>query len=149
MNEKEEPLDAVRDALNSGPPGVFQCLANGAGRMPDDDDEKEEHLPVRTSILYPGGEPINIYVRAGKSGYVVTDHGITTRMVSRYQPITDGRWIPTARKICKGLDVEIHNKEWTVQATTPEDVGQAAITLAQALLRMSIMAPIFKIMNER
>ena len=102
----------MRDALGSGPPGVFQCLANGAGRMPDDDDdEKEEHLPVRTSILYPGGEPINVSVRAGRSGYVVTDKGIATRMVGRYLPIAPDRWASTARKICKGLNVEINNKE--------------------------------------
>ena len=147
MNEKEEPLNAVRDALNSGPPGMFQCLADRAGGMPDEDEE--EHLSVRTPILYPGGEPINVGVQANRSGYVVTDEGIATRMVSRYLPIAPDRWIPTAQKICKGLDVDINNKEWTVHAGTPEDVGQAAITLAQALLRMAIMAPIFKIMNER
>ena len=147
MSAEEEPLDAVREALNSAPRGMFQCPVDGAGGMPEDDEE--DHLPVRTSILYPGGAPINVYIRTNRSGYVVTDHGIATRMVGRYLPAAADRWTSTAQKICKGLDVEIHSKEWTVQAKTPEDVGQAAITLAQALLRMSIMAPIFKIMNER
>ena len=147
MSAEEEPLDAVREALNSASRGIFQCSADGAGGTPEDDEE--EHLPVRTSILYPGGEPINVYVRTNQSSYVVTDHGIATRMIGRYLPVAAGQWTPTAQKICKGLDVKIHSKEWTVQAKTPEDVGQAAITLAQALLRMSIMAPIFKIMNER
>ena len=140
-------MDAVREALNSAPRGMFQCPTDEAGGMPE--NEEEEHLPVRTSILYPGGEPINVYIRTNRSGYVVTDQGNATRMIGRYLPVDRGRWASTAQKICKGLDVEIHNKEWTVQAKTPEDVGQAAITLAQALLRMSIMAPIFKIMNER
>ena len=147
MSAEEEPLDAVREALNSAPRGIFQCPADGAGGMPEDDEE--DHLPVRTSILYPGGEPINVYIRTNRSGYLVTDKGNATRMIVRHLPVDAGQWTSTAQKICKGLDVKIHSKEWTVQAKTPEDVGRAAITLAQALLRMSIMAPIFKIMNER
>ena len=51
------------------------------------------------------------------------------------------------RKICQGLDVEVRGQEWTVNAGTAEDVGRAAMILAQAMLRMSITAFMIRIIN--
>ena len=54
---------------------------------------------------------------------------------------------PLISKVCEGLDVDVRGLEWTVRAGGPEDVGRAAMTLAQAMLRMSITASMIRIIN--
>ena len=109
------------------------------------------HLQVVTSLLYPGGLPINVHVRTDRSGYIVTDQGITSSILKHLLPNVQNQKPgpePMIRKICQGLDVEIRGQEWTVSAGTPEDVGRAAMILAQAMLRMSITASMIRIINR-
>ena len=54
---------------------------------------------------------------------------------------------PLISEVCEGLDVDVRGLEWTVRAGSPEDVGRAAMTLAQAMLRMSITASMIRIIN--
>ena len=145
MSESEEILGPVRQALENGSQGMFQCMDIRDSGTPDGG-----HLRVETSLLYPGGQPINVHVRTDPSGYVVTDQGITSNILKHLLPNVQNQKPglgPLIRKICKGLDVEIRGQEWTVNAGTPEDVGRAAMILAQAMLRMSITASMIRIIN--
>ena len=142
------PLQLVEQALVLGPPGIFQCI-------PEDDetgDNDGSHLKVRTSLLYPGGGPVDVHVRADRRrGYIVTDRGSTMNMLGRRLSADTGntsRWELIAGNICRGLDIHIRGREWTVPARRPEDVGSAAMLLAQAQLRTAIIASIFKITNS-
>ena len=128
MTESEETLDPVRQALEAGPRGVFQCLNAENRGTPGG-----HHLQVKTSLLYPGGLPINVHVRTDRSGYIVTDQGITSSIIKHLLPNVQNQkpgWEPMIRKICEGLDV-----------------GRAAMMLAQATLRMSITASMIRIIN--
>ena len=124
---------------------MFQCLDVRDGGTPDG-----SHLRVETSLLYPGGLPINVHVRTDRSGYIVTDQGITSSILKHLLPNVQNQKPglgPMIRKICQGLDVEVRGQEWTVSAGTAEDVGRAAMILAQAMLRMSITASMIRIIN--
>ena len=149
MNGREEFLDKAQETLLNSPHGMFQCRTHEDGGTPD---EEERHLMVQTPLLYPGGGPVNVYVRANGSSYLVTDRGTALSIIGRHLPTTagqaPGRWTPAAKKVCEGLEVEIRGAEWTANAKTPEDLGRSVMTLAQALLRMSIMATVFKIISE-
>ena len=124
---------------------MFQCLDVRDGGTPDG-----HHLRVETFLLYPGGLPINVHVRTGRSGYIVTDQRITSSILKHLLPNLQNQkpgLEPMIRKICQGLDVEVRGQEWTVSAGTAEDVGRAAMILAQAMLRMSITASMIRIIN--
>ena len=145
MSQSEETLGPVRQALKAGPQGVFQCLNAGDGGTRDG-----RHLQVKTSLLYTGGFPVSVHVRTDRSGYIVTDQGTTSSMLKHLMPNVQNQkpgWGPLISKVCEGLDVDVRGLEWTVRAGSPEDVGRAAMTLAQAMLRMSITASMIRIIN--
>ena len=142
------PLQLVEQTLALCPPGIFQCIPSDDGTNDDD----HSHLKVRTSLLYPGGGPVDVHVRTDpREGYVVTDRGSTMNMLGRQLSTDTGntsQWKIIAGNICRGLDVHLQGREWTVPARRPEDVGSAAMLLAQAQLRTAIIASIFKITNS-
>ena len=149
MNGMDDgPLQLVEQALARCPPGIFQCIPGDAGTGNNDD----RHLKVRTSLLYPGGGPVDVHVRADRRrGYLVTDRGSTMNLLGRRLSADTGninQWEIIAGNICRGLDVHLQGREWTVPARRPEDVGSAAMLLAQAQLRTAIIASIFKITNS-
>ena len=134
--------------MGNDPLGMFQYTSNGNELKP----EEKEQLLVRTSLLYPGGGPVSVYIKADRAGITVTDLGMATELLDRNLRTSAGRpvhWTTTARKVCQGLDVDIRSREWTVKTKIPEEAGQAAMTLAQALLRIAIMTPMFRIIDER
>ena len=146
MTRTEEPLRLVEQTLARCPPGILECV--DAGEEPDSADRR---LQVRTSLVYPGGGPIHVFVRAaGRDGYTVTDREQSMSMIGRH-PSTDtsntGRWNPIAGSICLGLDIKLQGREWTTHARRPEEVGVAIMALAQAQLRAAIIASIIKITN--
>ena len=142
------PLQLVEQTLALCPPGIFECTPSDDGTGDDD----SSHLKVRTSLLYPGGGPVDVHVRADRQrGYIVTDRGSTMNMLGRQLSADTGntsQWKIIAENICRGLDVHLRGREWTVPARRPEDVGSAAMLLAQAQLRTAIIASIFKITNS-
>ena len=145
----DEPLQLVEQTLALCPPGIFQCIPSDDGT---DDNDDHSHLKVRTSLLYPGGGPVDVHVRADRrEGYIVTDRGSTMNMLGRQLSADTGntsQWKIIAGNICRGLDVHLQGREWTVPARRPEDVGNAAMLLAQAQLRTAIITSIFKITNS-
>ena len=146
MNDK--PLQLVEQTLALCPPGIFQCIPSDDGTS----DNEDSHLKVRTSLLYPGGGAVDVHVRADpREGYIVTDRGSTMNMLGRQLSANTGntsQWKIIAGNICRGLDVQLKGREWTVPARRPEDVGSAAMLLAQAQLRTAIITSIFKITNS-
>ena len=146
---EDEPLLLVEQTLALCPPGIFQCIPSDDGTGDNDD---HSHLKVRTSLLYPGGGPVDVHVRADpREGYIVTDRGSTMNMLGRQLSTNTGnasQWKIIAGNICRGLDVHLQGREWTVPARRPEDVGNAAMLLAQAQLRTAIITSIFKITNS-
>ncbi len=146
MSESEDALNPVRQAIEAGTRRVFQCLSTGEDRKPDGG----RYLQVKTSLLYPGGFPINVHVRTDRSGYIVTDQGITSGMLKHLLPNAQNQkpgWEPMIRKICEGLDVDVRGPEWTVRARSPEDAGRAAMMLNQAMLKTPITASMIRITN--
>ena len=142
MTRTEEPLRLVEQELARCPPGILECVAG------EEDDNDGAHLQIRTSLLYPGGGPIHVFVRAaGRAGYTVTDREQSMRMMGRHlsaDTSNTGRWSPIAGRICLGLDIKFQGREWTTHARSPEEVGTAIMALAQAQLRAS---SIIKITN--
>ncbi len=147
----DEPLQLVEQTLALCPPGIFQCIPNDDITV-DITGDNDNHLKVRTSLLYPGGGPVDVHVRADpREGYVVTDRGSTMNMLGRQlstNTVNTSQWKIIAGNICRGLDVHLEGREWTVPARRPEDVGSAAMLLAQAQLRTAIITSIFKITNS-
>lgn len=173
--EPDSCFPEVQASLEAAPRGIFQVSPDGGAadgeltdreppdREPPDDEtteargrngrrEEPPHLLVRTALVYPGsGGRIAVYVRARGSGYLLTDRGATMAMLGRYLSSDTGdeeRWEPAVRKLCDGLGIQMQGREWTVRARRTGDVGEAAMMLAQALLRAAIMAPIFKITRD-
>ena len=144
---EEHPLGLVEQELALYPPGVMLCSPSE-----EKTEKNEKLLRVETPLIHPGGTPIHVYVRSsGRNGYVVTDLGRTTRMLGRQldtDTSSERRWSDIARRICHGLEVNLQQREWTVQAKTPREVGQAVMLLAQAQLRTAIVAATFKIATE-
>ena len=141
MKNGEMPLDTVRETLNGGFPGIFHC--------PEDEDPG--CLRVQTPLLHPCGGPIDVYVYTDGPGFTVTDRGMAMNILERQLPAAgekDRRLADAARPICEGLGVDITDGEWTVRAGTPEEAGKSALTLAQALLRVSIFTTVFRITSE-
>ena len=141
----DETLQLVEQTLALYPPGIFQCITSDDGTSENEDG----HLKVRTSLLYPGGGPVDVHVRADpREGYIVTDRGSTMNMLGRQLSTNTGQWKTISGNICRGLNVHLQGREWTVPARRPEDVGNAAMLLAQAQLRTAIITSIFKITNS-
>jgi hypothetical protein len=154
----DESLQLVEQTLALCPPGIFQCTlsdaitGDNAGENTGENNNHQSHLKVRTSLLYPGGGPVDVHVRADpREGYIVTDLGSTMNMLGRQLSANTGnasQWKIIAGNICRGLDIHLQGREWTVPARRPEDVGNAAMLLAQAQLRTAIITSIFKITNS-
>ena len=149
----DEALQLVEQTLALCPPGIFQCTLSDARTGENTgDNNNQSHLKVRTSLLYPGGGPVDVHVRADpREGYVVTDRGSTMNMLGRQLSANTGnasQWKIIAGNICRGLDIQLQGREWTVPVRRPEDVGSAAMLLAQAQLRTAIITSIFKITNS-
>ena len=145
--ESREFLE-VRESLDAAPPGIFQTVEDDRA---SEDGQEAPYLLIRTPLVYPGGGKIGIYLRTQRSGYLATDRGNTMTMLGRYLASDTGdeeRWEPAVQKLCEGLGIRMQGREWTVQARRTEDVGEAALRLAQALLRAAIMAPVFKITRD-
>ena len=149
MTPERDTFTAVRASLEAAPRGVFQ-VSREDGET-GGENANAPHLLVRTSLVYPRGGKITVYVRPRGSGYLVTDRGATMAMLGRYLSSDTGdgeRWEPAVRRLCEGLGIRMRDREWTVPARRDEDVGGAAMLLAQGLLRAAIMAPVFKITRE-
>ena len=146
MTRTEEPLRLVEQELARCPPGILECVAG------EEDGNDGAHLHVRTSLLYPGGGPIHVFVRAaGRDGYTVTDREQSMSMMGRHlstDTSNTGRWNPIAGSICLGLDIKLQGREWTTHARSPEEVGVAIMALAQAQLRAAIISSIIKITDR-
>ena len=148
MEQKQQEFLSVRESLEAAPPGIFQTAEDNRA---SEDGQEALHLLIRTPLVYPGGGKISIYLRIQRQGYLLTDRGNTMAMLGRYlssDTEDEERWDPAVQKICEGLGIRMQGREWTVQAGKTEDVGKAAMMLAQGLLRAAIMAPVFKITRD-
>ena len=109
-------------------PELFQCSP-----------APQEGVRVRTPLLYPDGDVVDVFVLERDGDYIVTDYGdalgwLSTQSVSarrspRQQLLVDD--------ICQTLGIGLNNGQLTLQARSDIALGEAVIRLAQAAVRVS------------
>lgn len=101
-----------------------------------------EHAPyvrVRTPFLYPDGDVIDVFVRRRDDVADVTDLGETLRWLRMQtaSPKRSEKQRQLIQDVCINHGVETFRGALTVRATSEEDLGDAAVRVAQAALRVA------------
>ena len=98
-----------------------------------------EGVRVRTSLLYPDGGVVDVFVLERGNGYTVTDFGdalgwlglqtISQRRSRRQETLV--------RDVCQTLRIEIFHDQLILRAVTEDALGEAVLRIAQAAVRVS------------
>ena len=98
-----------------------------------------EGVRVRTPLLYPDGGVVDVFVLERGSGYTVTDFGDALGW-SGLQSISQRRsrrQEMLAQDVCRTLRVGLIHDQLVLRAITEDALGEAALRIAQAAVRVS------------
>ena len=118
----------LRSAIETSLSSLFECT-----EMPKDT------LRVRTPLMYPDGEIIDVHVIDLKTHYNITDFGETLGWL-RMQTIGTQRSPRQNRMIkdvCQTLGIDLTRGQLTLQVNRIDALAEAITLVAQAALRIS------------
>jgi hypothetical protein len=99
----------------------------------------QEGIRVRTPMLYPDGDVVDVFVLERGSSYVVTDFGdalgwLGLQSVSRQRSPKQQMLI---RDVCQTLRIELFNDQLVLRSVTDDALGESVLRVAQAAVRIS------------
>ncbi len=98
-----------------------------------------EGVRVRTPLLYPDGGVVDVFVLERGSGYIVTDFGdalgwLGLQSISRRR---SRRQEMLVQDVCQTLRIELVHDQLVLRTVTEDALGEAALRIAQAVVRVS------------
>ena len=99
----------------------------------------QEGVQVRTPMLYPDGDVVDVFVLESGDRYTVTDFGdalgwLGLQAVSRQRSPKQQMLI---RDICQTLRIELFNDQLVLRSVTDDALGESVLRVAQAAVRIS------------
>ena len=98
-----------------------------------------EGVRVRTPMMYPDGGIVDVFVLERGEAYTITDFGDALGWL-QMQSVSRGltkRQNALVGDVCRTLRVELFNGQLVLREIKPEELGDAVIRLAQAVVRVS------------
>ncbi len=98
-----------------------------------------EGVRVRTPMLYPDGEVVDVFVLERGSGYTVTDFGdalgwLWLQSISQRR---SGRQETLVQDVCRTLRIELFHDQLVLRQVREDTLGEAVVRVAQAAVRVS------------
>ena len=99
----------------------------------------QEGMRVRTPMLYPDGDIVDVFVLERDSGYTITDFGdalgwLGLQSVSRQRSPKQQMLI---QDVCQTLRIELFQDQLVVRQVMKDVLGESVLRLAQAAVRVS------------
>ena len=114
--------------LREGLPSLYECSP-----------APREAVRVRTPLLYPDGDIVDVFVTDRDGSYTLTDFGESLAWL-RMQSVSSRR-SPKQRSmivdVCQTLGVELDRGQLTLRSIGSEALGEEVTRLAQAAVRVS------------
>ena len=109
-------------------PALFECAP-----------APREGVRVRTPMLYPDGDIVDIFVLDRGNYHLLTDFGdalgwLSLRSIS---PRRSPRQLELVKDVCRTLGTELSRGQLTLKVDADGDMAEAVIRLAQAVVRVS------------
>lgn len=99
----------------------------------------QEGVRVRTPLVYPDGDIVDVFVLERGNGYIVTDFGDTLGWL-RVQSV-NAQLSPQQnlmiKEICHTLGIEFHSGQLVLRAGVDDTLEKAVLRIAQAVVRVS------------
>ena len=98
-----------------------------------------EGVRVRTPMMYPDGGIVDVFVLERGEAYIVTDFGDALGWL-QMQSVSRGltkRQNTLVGDVCRTLRVELFEGQLVLREVKPEELGDAVMRLAQAVVRVS------------
>lgn len=124
-------LDELSRHLSGRIPGLFVCSPAPLGR-----------LRVETPMLYPDGDIVDVFVAERGATWCVTDLGETLGWLG-LQSVSDRRSAKQDEvigEVCRALQVTLRSGRLELQVSTLDDLGEAVVRVAQAVVRIADVA---------
>jgi len=104
----------------------------------------ENEIKVRTSLIYPDGTLIDVYILTGINGYTITDFGDTIswlklQSVNTYISVYKRE---ITRNICKTLGIEIFDEQLYIRSVPETKLGMFIFRLIQAIVQITQLSDI-------
>ena len=99
----------------------------------------QEGVRVRTPMLYPDGEVVDVFILERGSGYTVTDFGdalgwLWLQSISQRR---SGRQEILVQDVCRTLRIELFHDQLVLRQVGEDTLGEAVVRVAQAVVRVS------------
>ena len=115
-------------AIGETLPALFECSP-----------APQEGVRVRTPLLYPDGDVVDVFVLERDSNYIVTDYGdalgwlgmqsVSVRRSQKQQLLVED--------VCQTLGIELNRGQLVLRSRPDDALGETVIRLAQAIVRVS------------
>ena len=121
-------VEALCSILHGALPTLFVCAP-----------APNEGILVRTPLLYPDGGIVDIFVVEESSGYLVTDYGEALGWLGLQSsaPNRSRKQQAQVEDVCHTLGIELVRGQLMLRTGKASDLGEAAMRLAQAVVRVS------------
>ena len=121
-------LDKLCASISRNLPPLFKCTP-----------APREGIRVRTPMMYPDGDIVDVFVLERGDTYIVTDFGdalgwLSTQSVSRNRSRRQNLLIDD---VCHTLRVELYRGQIVLRDINRDDLGEGVIRVAQAAVRVS------------
>lgn len=115
-------------SIGSSLPSLFVCSP-----------APQEGVRVRTPMLYPDGDVVDVFVLEDGSGYTVTDYGdslgwLEMQSIGRH---LSPKQQSLVQDVCQTLRIELFQQQLTLKSVEEDALGEAVLRVAQAAVRIS------------
>ena len=120
--------DELCSAIGESLPPLFECAP-----------APREGVRVRTPMMYPDGDMVDVFVLERDGCYDITDFGEALGWL-RMQSVSARRSPKQNRMVeetCQTLGVELHRGQLRLRSGAANGLGEAVLRLAQAAARVS------------
>ena len=99
----------------------------------------QEGVRVRTPMLYPDGDVVDVFVLERGSGYTITDFGdalgwLGLQSISRQRSPKQQMLI---QDVCQTLRIELFQDQLVIRQVTSDELAESVLRVAQAAVRVS------------
>ena len=99
----------------------------------------QEGVRVRTPMLYPDGDVVDVFVLERGSGYIITDFGdalgwLGLQSISRQRSPKQQMLI---QDVCQTLRIELFQDQLVIRQVVSDELAESVLRVAQAAVRVS------------
>jgi len=120
-------MNALTDSISAVLAERFQCTPQG------------EFVRVRTPLLHPDGDVVDLFLKEQDGGFTVTDLGASLGWL-RQQTISSRRSLKqeqVLQDVCQTLGVETFKGQLMLRCRSLQELGEGVLRLGQAALRVA------------